>query len=83
MIDIDLVVKQAQNWGFNCELTAEEIWQITASPFQENWQLSALLENYWLLSINQVPQLNLSGDETLRFLEHRHRFLNSQSDRSQ
>lgn len=69
------LVNQAKSWGFNCCKPATDgNWQISPSQLKETWQLSQL-EDRWLLSVGNVPQINLSADETLRFLAHRHSLL--------
>jgi hypothetical protein len=76
------VVSQAKSWGFKCELTAGGNWQISSPQLKETWQLSEL-EERWLLSVGNVPQINLSADEALRFLERRHRLDRAQPPSSQ
>jgi hypothetical protein len=58
----------------NCELTAGGNWQISSPQLKETWQLSELQE-WWLLSVGNVPQINFSANEALRFLRSRHRLL--------
>jgi hypothetical protein len=66
------VIERARSWGFICQLTEGDSWQISPAQSQETWQLSILAgEDRWLLSARKVPQIYLSEAEAIVFLERR------------
>lgn len=70
------VIERARNWGFTCQLTEGDIWQISSPQTTETWQLSELKnEERWLLTVRDVPQVYLPCAEAIAFLERRRPFL--------
>jgi hypothetical protein len=64
------VLNQAQSWGFVCNLSLQGRWQIFPKDQAERWKLQQL-EEKWLLTVNDIPQINLLPSEIITFLERR------------
>ena len=65
------VVTFAKKLGCICKQTQYEKWEISSSAKAETWKL-ARTEERWLLSINSIPQLYLSDQQAITFLERRY-----------
>ena len=65
------VLSQASAWGFDCNSEDDENWQILPQQKNERWKLQ-LIEDRWLLSVSNVPQISLHPHEAIAFLELRH-----------
>ena len=68
----DLVISQAENWGFICQTQQSNRWQILPLEANQRWKLEKV-EDRWILIVGDVPQLRLQTEEAIAFLEN-HRF---------
>jgi hypothetical protein len=64
------ILGQVQAWEFPYEQNSEGNWLIYPRKKTERWQLSQAGER-WLLVVSGVPQINLTNEEVLVFLERR------------
>ncbi|OKH25152.1 hypothetical protein NIES593_05145 [Hydrococcus rivularis NIES-593] len=66
------ILHQAQAWGFLCQRDGLGNWLIYPKKRTERWQLSqAQAGERWLLVVGGVPQMNMTTEEVLVFLECR------------
>ena len=66
----DNTLSQALSWGFICNLDEQGKWQILPQQAVEGWKL-LLVEDRWLLIVNDVPQMLCHSFEAIEFLERR------------
>lgn len=64
------ILSQAQAWGFPQKRDGEGNWSIYPKKKTERWQLSQAKER-WLLVVGGIPQINMTNEEVLVFLERR------------
>lgn len=64
------ILSQARSWGFVCQQDLHGNWQILPQRSRERWKLH-LVEDRWLLTIGEVPQVALHPPDVLGFLERR------------
>lgn len=64
----DSVVSQARTWGFICQCQGAS-WLIFPRQTNQRWKLQQV-ENRWILSVGDVPQLYLHSQEASSFLKH-------------
>ena len=67
---LDPVVSKAQTWGFICQRQSEKGWLILPRQADRWWKLEQV-EDRWILSIDNVPQLRLHTEDALSFLTNR------------
>lgn len=67
---LDPVVSQAKAWGFICQRQSEKGWLILPRQADRRWKLEQV-EDRWILSIDNVPQLRLHTEDALSFLTNR------------
>ena len=51
-------------------MSEENNWQILSTQPEESWKLTEV-NSWWILSINNVPQINLDSEEAIAFLARR------------
>ncbi len=66
----DLIINQAEKFGFFCSHDLLGYWQIISHPVKPQWKLHQQEEN-WLLSISNEPHLILLPEEVIAFLRWR------------
>ena len=66
-----LVLNKAKSWGFSSQMSQENNWQILPTQPEESWKLTEF-NSWWILSINNVPQINLDSEEAIAFLARRY-----------
>lgn len=64
------VFTQAQCWGFICKSDAPTRCLILPQKTTESWKLQ-LVEDKWLLIVNNVPQMLCHPSEAVAFLKRR------------
>ncbi|MGF1539560.1 MAG: hypothetical protein ACFCU5_03770 [Pleurocapsa sp.] len=62
-----LVLKEAENWGFPCQINRENRWEILPIKPEKTWKLIEA-ESQWILSVKNIPQLRLNSQEAIAFL---------------
>lgn len=65
------LLEQARTGGFNYQLDAQGLWQITAKLTRSKWELRQVAEQEWVLLINQVAQINFNTTDAIAFLKRR------------
>ncbi|MEM8674555.1 MAG: hypothetical protein AAGF83_11870 [Cyanobacteria bacterium P01_G01_bin.67] len=61
------VLDEAKRLKFFCRLSEDNYWQILPIQSQETWKLTEA-DSQWILSLSNVPQLNLNQSEAIAFL---------------
>lgn len=67
---ISRILRFAVARGFSYSSDAEGNWQITPSQQGAKWKLK-LVEDRWLLFVNNIPQISFHHPEVASFLERR------------
>ena len=62
-----IVLREAAKLGFPSQLNEANCWQILPMLPEETWKLIAA-ESRWILSVKNVPQLNLNVEQAISFL---------------
>ena len=65
---LDPVVNKARTWGFICQCQESNSWLILPQNPDQIWKLQQV-EERWILSVRDVPQLCLHAQEAIAFLE--------------
>ncbi|WP_036478468.1 hypothetical protein [Myxosarcina sp. GI1] len=65
---LDSVVSQARTWGFICQCQESNSWLILPQNPDQRWKLQQV-EERWILSVGDIPQLRLHTEEAIAFLE--------------
>ncbi|HEY9738607.1 MAG TPA: hypothetical protein V6D06_20080 [Trichocoleus sp.] len=60
--------EQASSLGFICQTESDQHF-IRPAKGRGSWYLT-YQHRYWVLIVNNVPQMNLRYEEVLKFLEH-------------
>jgi hypothetical protein len=68
----DLVLLQARQLNFVCRKNEQGNWQILPARSRDRWQLN-FVEDRWVLSIDGIPQIWLSVQDAIKFLQDRAR----------
>lgn len=64
------VLIKTKMWGFPCQLTKENSWQISPIQPEAIWHLTES-ELRWILSIKNIPQIYLDSEGAISFLARR------------
>ncbi len=65
---LDTVVSQARTLDFICQCQESNYWLILPQQSDQNWKLEQV-EDRWILSVGDVPQIRLHTTEAIAFLE--------------
>lgn len=65
---LDPVVSKAKTWGFICQCQESNSWLILPQNPDRRWKLQQV-EERWILSVGDIPQLRLNPEDAITFLE--------------
>ncbi|MEM8720828.1 MAG: hypothetical protein AAGE84_16285 [Cyanobacteria bacterium P01_G01_bin.39] len=63
----NLVISRAKSLGFICQYQEPKSWLILPQQAKQRWKLQQL-EDRWILSVRDIPQINLTTEQAIDFI---------------